>query len=75
LLLLFGLLQRLQFWSHWCLQTAFVNILWRLATLEPILRSRLTYNAASSLARFEDGNIFFCFENRSSLLRWRCSCM
>jgi hypothetical protein len=26
------------------------------------------YNAASSLVRFENKNIFFCFEERSSLL-------
>jgi hypothetical protein len=33
------------------------------------------YNATGSLARFENKNILFCFEKRSSLLqRWRCSC-
>jgi hypothetical protein len=33
------------------------------------------YNAAGSLARFENKNISFYFEKRSSLLhRWRCSC-
>jgi hypothetical protein len=33
------------------------------------------YNAMGSLARFENKNILFCFEKRSSLLqRWRCSC-
>jgi hypothetical protein len=31
------------------------------------------YNATGSLARFENKNILFCFEKRSSLLqRWRC---
>jgi hypothetical protein len=33
------------------------------------------YNATGSLARFENINILFCFEKRSSLLqRWRCGC-
>jgi hypothetical protein len=33
------------------------------------------YNAMGSLARFENKNILFCFEKRSSpLQRWRCSC-
>jgi hypothetical protein len=33
------------------------------------------YNATGSLARFENKNISFYFEKRSSLLqRWRCSC-
>jgi hypothetical protein len=33
------------------------------------------YNAMGSLARFENKNILFYFEKRSSLLqRWRCSC-
>jgi hypothetical protein len=33
------------------------------------------YNSAGSLARFENKNIFFFYEKRSSLLqRWRCSC-
>jgi hypothetical protein len=33
------------------------------------------YNATGSLARFENKNILFCFEKRSSLLqRWHCSC-
>jgi hypothetical protein len=32
------------------------------------------YNAISSLALFENKNISFCFEKRSSLLQcWRCS--
>jgi hypothetical protein len=35
----------------------------------------IIYNAAGSLARFENNNIIFSFEKRSSLLqRWRCSC-
>jgi hypothetical protein len=38
--------------------------------IEPIF-----YNATRSLARFENNNIIFYFEKRSSLLqRWRCSC-
>jgi hypothetical protein len=33
------------------------------------------YNATNSLAHFENKNIFFYIEKRSSLLqRWRCSC-
>jgi hypothetical protein len=33
------------------------------------------YNATGSPARFENKNILFYFEKRSSLLqRWRCSC-
>jgi hypothetical protein len=33
------------------------------------------YNSTGSRARFENKNIFFYFEKRSSLLqRWRCSC-
>jgi hypothetical protein len=33
------------------------------------------YNGTSSLVRFENKHIFFCFERRSSLQqRWRCSC-
>jgi hypothetical protein len=33
------------------------------------------YNATGSLARFDNKNIFFYFEKRSSLLqRWGCSC-
>jgi hypothetical protein len=33
------------------------------------------YNATGSRARFENKNILFYFEKRSSLLqRWRCSC-
>jgi hypothetical protein len=34
-----------------------------------------SYNATGSLARFENNNILFYFEKRSSLLqRQRCSC-
>jgi hypothetical protein len=34
-----------------------------------------TYNATDSPARFENKNIFFCFEIRFSLRQcWRCSC-
>jgi hypothetical protein len=33
------------------------------------------YNATGNKARFENKNILFYFEKRSSLLqRWRCSC-
>jgi hypothetical protein len=33
------------------------------------------YNGTGSLARFENKNILFYFEKRSSLLqRWHCSC-
>jgi hypothetical protein len=31
------------------------------------------YNATGSLERFENKNIFFCFERCSILQRWRCS--
>jgi hypothetical protein len=34
-----------------------------------------SYNATGSLERFDNKNIFFYFEKRSSLLqRWRCRC-
>jgi hypothetical protein len=34
------------------------------------------YNATGSLARFENKNILWYFEKRSSLLQcWRCSCI
>jgi hypothetical protein len=33
------------------------------------------YNATSSLMRFDNKNVFFYFEKRSSLVQhWRCSC-
>jgi hypothetical protein len=33
------------------------------------------YNQTSSLVLFENKNVFFYFETRSSLIqRWRCSC-
>jgi hypothetical protein len=35
----------------------------------------VSYNATGSLARFENKNILFYYEKRSSLLQhWRCSC-
>jgi hypothetical protein len=32
------------------------------------------YNATGSSGRFENKNILFYFEKRSTLQRWRCSC-
>jgi hypothetical protein len=37
-------------------------------TLKPILHTIASYDATGSLARFENKNIFYCVEKRSSLL-------